>query len=288
MGNSKSVLWSQKPPSRLSVIIPTLNEEKDIEATIRSTERTADATPGRVEVIVADGGSVDQTVDIARRCGAKVVAGARGRGPQMNAGARQATGEVLLFLHADTRLPPDYDKAVLASLDGRAPDGAAGPARGHPSDATDAHADQASRARARPWGYFPLTIEGESFGLRIVEAGVRARNALFALPYGDQAIYVNRDVFWSVGGFREVPLLEDVSLVRDLKKSGFHPVRASLPVSTSGRRWEGLGVLQTTLMNQAILLAWKLGVDEERLATWYRGRASARKAVGAQKGAKSG
>jgi hypothetical protein len=224
-------------PGRISVVIPTLNEEGQIEQTIRRALDGAD-----VEVIVADGGSVDRTVEIARRRGAKVVPVRRGRGRQMNAGAAMASGEALLFLHADTRLPDSFAEHVWSTLD-----------------------------RGVVAGAFRLRIDGRGAGLRLVERGANLRSRLWQMPYGDQGFFIRAEDFLAVGGFKHWPLMEDYELCRRLKRIGRIGL-ASAPATTSGRRWQDLGVMKTTLVNQCCIAAFRLGVSPERVARYYYGR----------------
>jgi rSAM/selenodomain-associated transferase 2 len=219
----------------ISVVIPAIDEERDIHRALESARQ-----PG-VEVIVADGGSADRTRDVATSLGARVVVSPPGKGRQMNLAARDATGEVLLFLHADTVLPGGWIAHVRETLAGDAAAGA-----------------------------FRLGIDGRRFGLRLIEAGANLRSRYLGLPYGDQALFLGTNLFREIGGFPEWPIMEDVALVRMLRRRG--PIRlAGAAVSTSARRWDKLGPLRTTLVNQALLAGFLLGVEPGRLAGWYRG-----------------
>jgi rSAM/selenodomain-associated transferase 2 len=217
---------------RISVVIPALNEADSIRAAIESI------ADGAGEVIVADGGSSDGTAAAAASAGARVISARRGRAAQMEAGARAATGDWLVFLHADTRLDPGWDEALLA-LDRRFVGGA-----------------------------FRFSLDSPRARYRLVEAAVRLRCALFGLPYGDQALFVRRDAFASCGGFSDVPILEDVDLVRRLRRCGalaFPGVRAV----TSARRWEERGFLRTTLLNWLVVALGSAGFPRARLARLY-------------------
>lgn len=231
-------LWDAVQRQTLSVIIPVLNEAGNIRPLMEALQRTPE-----VEVIVVDGGSQDGTAAIAQTLGARVLFTNSPRACQMNTGAAAAAGGILLFLHADTRLPHDFPTAVRQTLD-------------------SAHVVA---------GAFDLGIQGEPWGLRWVEWGVKWRSHLCQMPYGDQALFLRADTFRAVGGFAELPLLEDMDMVRRLKRVGRVAI-APGRVSTSGRRWEKLGILRTTLLNQLILLAYHLGVSPDRLADWYRDR----------------
>ena len=221
----------------ISVIIPALHEAQAIGRTLSSAAVLA---ASEVELIVVDGGSEDATVEVARSHGATVVTLPPGRARQMNAGARIARGECLLFLHADTRLPPGYEQEVRRVLD--LPGVVA--------------------------GAFALRVEGARWGLRWVERAANLRSRLCELPYGDQGLFLRAELFRSLGGFAELPLLEDLELVRRLRRQG-RIVTAPLSVLTSARRWESLGVVRTTLLNQLFLLAYLLGMPPRRIASWY-------------------
>ncbi|MCC6642820.1 MAG: TIGR04283 family arsenosugar biosynthesis glycosyltransferase [Deltaproteobacteria bacterium] len=218
----------------LSVVIPALDEGGRIEETLASA-----SAPG-VEVLVVDGGSRDDTVARARACGARVLVSARGRAQQLDAGARAAAGEILLFLHADTRLPPGYDAAVTRAM---ADAGVAG-------------------------GAFRFRFDRSSPSLRVVEWGARLRVVLLRLPYGDQALFVRRRVLEALGGVPQVPIFEDLDLVRIIRRAG-RLALLSLPATTSARRYEEGGVLRTMLRNWVAAAAWLAGADRRRVAAWY-------------------
>ncbi|MDJ1173156.1 TIGR04283 family arsenosugar biosynthesis glycosyltransferase [Roseofilum capinflatum] len=222
--------------SRISVIIPVLNEADRILSTVARVKQGKE-----VEIIVVDGGSTDGTVECLKQEGIEVIQTSPGRGHQMNEGARKARGDYLLFLHGDTQLSADYDRWVGDIL-------------------------QQPGVVA---GAFELAIEGENWGYRVVEWGVRWRSHLFQLPYGDQAIFLSRATFEQVGGFPELPILEDWRLIQALKSWGKIAI-APLPVVTSARRWQRLGIWRTTAINQGVLIAAFLGVDLHQIARWYR------------------
>lgn len=230
---------SQTNPPQISVIIPTLNEASSIQPLLKSLQSTDVEIP--IEIIVVDGGSRDQTVELSKAMGVTVLQTAAGRAVQMNAGAQIAQGEVLLFLHADTRLPQDFSGLIRQTL---------------------AQANVVA-------GAFELRIEGQTAGLRWIEQGVKWRSRHLQLPYGDQALFLKADTFREVGGFAELPIMEDFEFVRRLQTYGKIAI-APAAVVTSGRRWQKFGVLQTTLINQLIIAAYFLGVPAERLARWYR------------------
>lgn len=221
-------------PEVISVVIPALNEASHLPAAIASA-----AGPG-VEVIVVDGGSRDQTLAIARQAGTLALASFRGRARQQNLGAALARGGVLLFLHADSRLPAGWQAEVRRVL---ADPGAA-------------------------LGCFRFALDQPLPGARLLEAMVHLRTRFLSLPYGDQALFLPAGIFAALGGFAELPIMEDYDLVRRAGRLG-RVVQARLTAPTSGRRWRTLGVTRTTIVNQAMLLGHALGLAPERLARLY-------------------
>ncbi|EAW34066.1 TIGR04283 family arsenosugar biosynthesis glycosyltransferase [Lyngbya sp. PCC 8106] len=230
--------------AKISIIIPVLNEEETLKSVLSKLPNYAD-----IEVIIVDGGSVDNTVKVAQifrqntEIEVQILETVRGRAHQMNMGAKLATGEILLFLHADTQLPERFEKWVRQVL------------------------DQAKVIA----GAFELKITASVTGLRWVEQGVKWRSRFLQMPYGDQAIFLKASTFWDVGGFRELPLMEDFELVGQLRRRGKIAL-VPVAVTTSGRRWQKLGVLRTTLINQMIIIAYLLGISPRRLANWYRSK----------------
>lgn len=222
-----------------SVIVPALDEAGRIEKSLRSARR---ALGDRAELIVVDGGSRDDTRRRAARL-ATVISAPRGRARQMNAGARAGSGEVLLFLHADTCLSPDAGERIRACLEDPAVVG------GCCRFAVDPPAPRLGR-------------------FRLLETGVNLRTRAFRSATGDQAIFVRRGVFHTVGGFPDHPLFEDVALVRRLRRQGrFRPVEAV--ARTSRRRWEREGFWRTILLHWALRVGFWAGVPPARLAAWY-------------------
>lgn len=217
---------------RLSIIVPALDEAAGIAATL------ALLAPLRArghEVIVADGGSTDGTASIAAPLVDKVIAAPRGRARQMNAGAMHASGEALLFLHADTRLPQDADRQVAVALE------------------------------AHCWGRFDVHIEGRSPLLEMVAFFMNWRSRVTGIATGDQAIFVRRGDF---PGFPEIALMEDIAFSKAMKRHG-RPACLRAKAVTSGRRWDERGAMRTILHMWRLRLAYALGADPEELARRY-------------------
>lgn len=228
---------------RLSIIVPALDEAAEIGACLKAL---APLRERGAEVIVVDGGSRDQTTSLAAPLADRVIAAPRGRALQMNAGARAATGGTFLFLHADTRLPGDADRLVLAGLE----------------------------RDARDWGRFDVAIDGGSPLLAVVAAMMNARSRLTGIATGDQAIFVRREAFERAGAFPPIALMEDIAFSKAMSRLG-PPVCLREKAHTSGRRWESRGTLRTVLLMWRLRLAYFLGADPARLAEQYgNGRAA--------------
>ena len=221
---------------KISIIIPILNEANTIEQVLVRLLNIQN-----VEVIVVDGGSKDETIAIAQSLGVKVICTAAGKASQMNAGAAIATGDILVFLHADTLLPPGFQILIRQAL-------------------------QDTETIA---GAFELRIDAQLPGLRFIEKMVNMRSRFFSMPYGDQAIFLRSTIFAKIGGFPNLPIMEDFEIMRYLKRRG-KIVILSAPVLTSGRRWQKLGVVKTTLINQVVIFAYLLRVSPEVIVRWYR------------------
>lgn len=224
------------PPQRaaiVSIVIPTLNEAHSLPATIAAAEHPD------VELIVVDGGSTDETIEVAEALGARVVRSPRGRGPQLAAGAAFAAGKFLLFLHADAVLPADYLPGML-------------------------------RAMVDPEcvvGAFRLRIDGDGWVLRVIEWGARVRCGWLGLPYGDQGLFVRASVYRDLGGFLPLSSMEDLEFVRRAAKRG--EVRTlEREVTVSARAWRQHGVLRFTCGNLVCSIALFAGVPPERVARW--------------------
>jgi rSAM/selenodomain-associated transferase 2 len=221
---------------KLSIVMPVLDEAAEIEAALLAL---APYRQRGVEVIVADGGSSDGTPEIARPLAGLVLSAPRGRAAQMNAGAAAARGDVLLFLHADTRLPENADRLVL--------DGLARSGRG--------------------WGRFDVRIDGGGL-LGVVATTMNARSRLTGIATGDQAMFMTRAAFDKAGGFPQIALMEDVALSVRLKRFG-RPCALRARVTTSARRWRKHGTLRTVLLMWRLRLRFFLGADPAKLARAY-------------------
>ncbi len=226
--------WPHIVPLKIGVVIPALNEAALIEDAI--------ARLAGVQVVVADGGSKDETRKIAKRAGAIVVTSTEGRGMQQNVGAEALGGvDVILFLHADTVLPNDWQNDVRVLL-------------------------------ARPavsLGAFRLGIDHGQRHARIVEWGSNLRSRWLGLPYGDQALFLRRETFNKLGGYRALPIMEDFDIVRRSRRLG-RIALAKSRVTTSARRWTQRGFFWTTLVNQMMVIGWMLKLPPEKLAGFYR------------------
>lgn len=220
----------------LSLVVPVLNEAPTIARQLAALQMLR---ARGAEVILVDGGSVDETVALARPWADRVIESPRGRATQMNAGALASTRAVLLFLHADTLLPPEADRNVRQAI-----------------------------ARGAVWGRFDVRIDGQHVLLRLVERLMNWRSRLTGIATGDQAVFVRRDLLARVGGYPELPLMEDIALARLLKRIA-PPACLRQCVLTSGRRWEKNGVLRTILLMWRLRACYFFGADPHRLAIRY-------------------
>ncbi|UCD31261.1 MAG: TIGR04283 family arsenosugar biosynthesis glycosyltransferase [Desulfobacterales bacterium] len=222
-------------PTRISIIIPAKNEADNLKQTLVNI----DSTDGK-EVILADGGSMDGTVHLAKCLGLKIVNSSPPKSKQMNEGALRASGDILLFLHADTRLPENFDNHVRQCF--KQPDVVA--------------------------GAFELGINANKPVFRLIERLANWRSHRLKLPYGDQAIFVLSDIFHQLDGFPDIPIMEDFKLIKQLRRIG-EVITLPFPVITSSRRWENLGILRTTLINQIVIAMYYARVPPNLIARWY-------------------
>jgi rSAM/selenodomain-associated transferase 2 len=221
----------------LSIVIPARNEAHQIADALHALQ--ALRARGH-EVIVVDGGSDDETIRAASAAADRVLVSGRGRAQQMNAGARLARGDVLLFLHADTRLPADADVLIFAAL----------------------------AASARVWGRFDVRIDGAHPLLRVVEWMMNVRSRMSGICTGDQGIFVVRDVFNQAGGYAALALMEDIELSGRLRRVS-PPINLPATALTSARRWERNGVIRTIMLMWWLRLRYFLGASPARLARLY-------------------
>ncbi|MBA3594751.1 MAG: TIGR04283 family arsenosugar biosynthesis glycosyltransferase [Polaromonas sp.] len=223
---------------QLSIVLPVLNEATGLGAALQAL---APLLARGAEVIVADGGSSDHSAALAQAGGAQIVNAPRGRALQMNAGAAQARGDALLFLHADTTLPAGADTLI----------------------------SQALADNSRIWGRFDVVITGRPRMLKLIAALMNLRSRLSGLATGDQAMFMTRAAFDATGGFPAQPLMEDIEMSRRLLQLS-RPACLRAKVQTSGRRWESRGVWRTVLLMWRLRFAYWRGASPERLAELYR------------------
>lgn len=216
----------------LSIIVPALNEEQNIEACLLGLQPLRKQG---AEVILADGGSQDSTCELAVPFVDHLIKSSPGRGTQMNAGAAAAHGEHLLFLHADTILPVDFSPKLISEA---------------------------------PWGFFPVKLSGLAWPFRVIECAMNLRSKITKIATGDQAIFIRAELFQRVGGFADIPLMEDVEICGKLR-SEFCPVLALGTVVTSSRRWEQQGIFKTVLCMWRLRLAFFFGACPHRLMRQY-------------------
>jgi rSAM/selenodomain-associated transferase 2 len=224
------------PVPRLSIVVPALDEAASIAATVQEALAHAD------EVIVVDGGSRDATGEIAAAAGARVIGAPRGRASQMNAGAAIATGDVLLFLHADCRLPAEAGDAVREAVSGGA-----------------------------RWGRFDVRLDSPRATLALVGAMMNLRSRLSGIATGDQAIFVDRSLWIALDGYAPIPLMEDVELCTRLRRVARCACLRGR-VTVSARRWETRGVARTVVEMWAWRAAYALGASPAWLHRLYYGR----------------
>ena len=220
---------------KFSIIIPTLNEEKTIESCLSSLQ----SVRNNCEIIIVDGGSTDNTKVVAESLADKVIPSEKGRGRQMNNGARHATGNVLIFLHADTSLPENALKLIQQQL-----------------------------SCGGKWGRFDIQLSGKHFMLKVIAQMMNWRSKLTGIATGDQAIFVTLPAFEAVGQYPEINLMEDIALCKALKKIS-PPINLKANVISSGRRWEHNGIYSTILLMWSLRLRYFFGADPQTLAFLY-------------------
>ncbi len=221
----------------ITIIIPVLNEAKFIEKCLSNL-----SVNEQVEIIFVDGGSQDNTVNLIKKYNVMVIQSPIAqRSYQMNLGAEKAQGEILLFLHGDTILPANYWQLISQSLDN-------------------------NEVIA---GAFALKIDQQKLVFRLIEKMVNWRSSFWQLPYGDQGLFMQKKYFNQVNGFENLAIMEDFAMVKKLSKLGKIDLIKN-PVITSARRWQKLGILKTTLINQLIIIGYYLGIDNQKLAQFYR------------------
>ena len=238
--DSRTMTWLLMRP-RFSIIVPVLNEESAINLAIEHIGAFQEAA-GSSEIITVDGDPEGRTIGAIRDTKVITAVGKKGRGNQMNRGAALAKGDILVFLHADTRLPFNALTLIESALH-----------------------DPACAA-----GAFDLAIASERPVFRLIEKTASLRSRLTRVPYGDQTLFFRRDYFNAIGGFADVPIMEDVEIMRRIKKRGERIVFIDQPSTTSARRWQEEGLLYCTLRNWLLISLYLSGVSPERLARWYR------------------
>jgi len=223
----------------ISVIVPVFHEEEVINEAVDALRKLT--LGSRFEIIVVDGDPEEQTLKAIRDPGVIKARSEKGRGKQMNTGALMASGEILLFLHADTRLPQDGLMRIGTVV----------------------------RENGCVGGSFDLGIASDRLVFRVIERAACLRSRITRMPYGDQAIFLRKDYFLGLGGFRELPVMEDVELMRRVRQSGGKIRIMRERVKTSARRWEKEGVLLCTLRNWMLILLYLVGVSPDHLARFY-------------------
>ncbi|MCL7423142.1 MAG: TIGR04283 family arsenosugar biosynthesis glycosyltransferase [Methylobacter sp.] len=220
---------------KFSIIIPTLNEAQNIQGCLVALQPLRNTC----EIIVVDGGSADDTRAIAEPLADRVISAPKGRARQMNAGAQQATGEVLLFLHADTSLPDNAMALIRQQIN-----------------------------RPAPWGRFDIRLSGDHFMLAVIARMMNWRSRLTGIATGDQVIFVTREAFTAAGGYPDIGLMEDIALSKTLNRIS-PPLCLQAKVTSSGRRWLQSGLYRTILLMWSLRLRYFFGADPQTLARLY-------------------
>jgi len=223
----------------ISIIIPALNEAEGIAATLQHMQSFR--RDGH-ELLLADGGSHDNTVALATPMVDQVLGCAPGRATQMNVGAHAAKGDILWFVHADTVVQAGMDRLILSAL----------------------------RKTEKAWGHFTVRLSGKAPLLRVVETAMNWRSSLTGIATGDQGLFVRRETFEQLNGYAEIPLMEDIEICGRLKRSAGAPLRLSEKMITSSRRWESRGILRTVLLMWRLRFSYFFGTDPAELARRYQ------------------
>lgn len=218
----------------VSIIIPILNESSQLGQTLEKLFQSFKGDPG-IEVILGDGGSDDNSLEIAKCYPCRIIISKPGRARQMNAASRAARGDWLLFLHADSLLPEDWPKQLQQS---------------------------------EKWGFFPIKLNGGHWLLRVIERSMNLRSRLSKVATGDQALYFRKSFFNQLGGFPDIPIMEDVAISKYARRKST-PRVANCPVMTSSRRWRRNGFVKTVFLMWSLRLAYFMGVDPDRLHRIY-------------------
>ncbi len=225
-------------PCKLSIIIPCLNEEANIEATLKPLQTLRERGH---EIILGDASSTDNTVTLATSLCDKIISCEKGRAAQMNAGANEATGDILCFIHADTLCPENLDRIIIHEL----------------------------KTTHYLWGHFNIKLSSSKPVFRLIESLINIRSCITGIASGDQGIFIYRHIFKRLSGYSPIPLMEDIEISRRLKKISKPVCIKNRPLITSSRRWEKHGVLRTVLLMWTLRLKYSLGTPAEKLVTQY-------------------
>jgi len=232
---------------KLSIIIPCLNEADNIVSTLTPLQSLRQRGH---EIILSDGGSSDNTIQLSKNRVDLCINSAPGRAVQMNTGAKAATGDVLCFLHADTIAVDDIDKKILSAF------------------------TQSDKHSGFKWGFFNVALDGSSWQFRIIERLINMRSCITSIATGDQGIFISHDTFDALGGFSDTPLMEDIELTKRLKKISNPFCIKNTPLITSSRRWEKHGIVSTVLLMWQLRLRYFLGTPASKLAKLYKTHAT--------------
>jgi rSAM/selenodomain-associated transferase 2 len=224
----------EPPAISASIIMPVYNESCEIAVTLDKLSRSLREN-SNIEIIISDGGSDDHCLDIAKQYPCRIINAGRGRANQMNVASLQARGDWLVFLHADSQLPNDWQDQLLQS---------------------------------GQWGFFPVKLTGENWLLHIVESLINLRSRISKVATGDQGLYFRKSFFHELGGYPEIPLMEDVAISKLARRKSTASIGAN-PILTSSRRWQQNGIIKTILLMWSLRLAYFLGINPNRLHRLY-------------------